>query len=161
MNLLAKDLWGEFDIENISQKTPIYLLKEQASLLDKKTNNIIRGEVVSTPLLMSENSKLKSDRETQRIRKSYYNESKVKDRIVTVFNIVVPALKNYRFELLRTESIVAETFPILLKSFWQKRYNEIDNLNEFEAELSNILSEVKTKELLVNLIMRGQNQTIN
>ena len=49
----VKDLWGELNLENVAL-TPLSSLKEQATLLGDKTNNLIRGEVISRTFSPSE-----------------------------------------------------------------------------------------------------------
>lgn len=68
-----KDLWPS-DIAARRVKSPVGILREQASLLGKKTNNIVQAEV---QLLNSST-----------------------DELGSAFFIVAPALNNYRYRLL-------------------------------------------------------------
>ncbi|MCX7110575.1 MAG: hypothetical protein NTX45_10690 [Proteobacteria bacterium] len=69
------DLWAE-DIGITTVKTPVAILREQASLLGKKTQNLVIGEVISS------------------------SQDNVKEQKITNrFNIKAPALGNYRYNL--------------------------------------------------------------
>ena len=75
------DLWG--DIAPSAVRTPASILREQASLLGAKTKNTIEGQVET----WTSGSKL------------YHS-----------FNLVVPALDNYSYELFK----ISHGFPNLL-----------------------------------------------
>jgi len=64
------DLWGE--IEPSAVRTPVSILKEQASFLGKKTKHVVEAEV-----------------ETRTLAGSFYH----------AFRLVVPALDNYSYNL--------------------------------------------------------------
>jgi len=82
-----RDLWPE-DIGPISDlKAPVVILREQASLLGKKTNNLVEAEVKQLPPTN---------------RKFHY-----------AFLIVAPALDNYRYELF-TISHGINSYPIII-----------------------------------------------
>lgn len=84
------DLWPE-DIGPIPDlKSPVTILREQASLLGKKTNNLVEAEVVQLESVISEEKEF-----------SY------------AFLIVAPALDNYRYKLF-TISYGINLYPVTI-----------------------------------------------
>lgn len=92
------DLWAE-DIAETVIKTPVAILKEQASLLGKKTQNIVVGEVISTQA----------------------QSEKIRHR----FNVVAPALGNYSFELFSISHNM-DLYPLEI-SIDEKIYTELSS----------------------------------
>jgi hypothetical protein len=76
------DLWGEIAPSQV--RTPVSILREQASLLSTKTKNTIEGQV-----------------ETQIDGNMFYH----------AFNFVVPALDNYSYELFKVSHEV-NLYPV-------------------------------------------------
>jgi hypothetical protein len=76
-----RDLWPE-DIGPISEKAPVNILREQASFLGQKTNNLIEAEV--------RQHEVSPSRDKEFIKEFIYD-----------FLIVVPPLDNYRYKLFR------------------------------------------------------------
>jgi hypothetical protein len=83
------NLWPS-DIARVDElRSPLTVLKEQASQLGKLTRNIIVAEV----------QPIKS---VNQPRVSYY------------FNIVAPALENYRYALFRIEYDIVNMYPVTI-----------------------------------------------
>ena len=82
------DLWPE-DINIPDLIAPVTILKEQASLLGTKTNNVVKAEVTTSKPRLSEEGKF------------YY-----------VFYLVAPALNNYYYELFAITHGV-ELYPLV------------------------------------------------
>jgi len=76
------DLWG--DIAPTAVRTPVSILREQASLLGAKTKNMIEGQV-----------------ETHTSGGDFYH----------AFNLVAPALENYSYELFQISHAV-NLYPV-------------------------------------------------
>ncbi|MCC6727114.1 MAG: hypothetical protein IT258_21605 [Saprospiraceae bacterium] len=126
----SKDLWGSLNFANF-EATPVTLLKEQAALLGEKTNNLFRGEVISRD----------------------FANSSGKGKMLHLFNVVVPGLKNRRVELFRSVHDLNAYFPIeVLKNDGQKKGVRVDNLDQFEQQISRILSDDWTKQQLQDLL---------
>ena len=64
------DLWGDLEVESL--RTPVAIMKEQASLLGIKTNNVLEGKI------------------TTQVQGSDFHHS---------FNVGVPTLDDYTYEL--------------------------------------------------------------
>ncbi len=137
--LTSKDLWGELNFKEI-EPSPVDLLREQANLLDEKTHNILRGELVTTTVTPNGSKQ----------PNSYH-----------VFNIVAPKLRNRRKELLRYVHKADAFFPATLSIIEEDgpRKIEITNAKQFEKRLAEVLSSSTTKQQLQNLIMASRQGT--
>lgn len=143
MNEQRKDLWGNLAIQE-GPVPPIVILKEQANLLDQKTNNILRGEVISL---------VPGFEKTE--------EGSKKEEIIHQFFIVVPALKNYRYELFSIKHQIDRPYPvrfIISEDYYEGQYNKGISQDEsaFEMNLSKILSSNYTKSIIQNLLIQSK-----
>lgn len=116
----------------MAETTPLDLLREQAYLLDEKTKNLLRGEVLSSVATFSGGLK----------------------QCLHVFNVVAPSLRNRRAELLRFTHPVGSYFPskLVLKQGDARKEVEVTSFLQFEKLLSAALSSQQTRELLQSLI---------
>lgn len=132
-----ESLWPE-EIANIEQiKSPVSILKEQASSLGKITKNILVGELTQVPV----NSPYSSYR----------------------FNILAPSLRNYRYSLFEVTYNILEIYPVTIK-LDQEIFNElypnysrqIDPAISNESELIDMLKKIfhsdKVKQILKSLM---------
>lgn len=140
-----RDLWPE-EIGPIPDlKAPVTILREQASLLGKKTNNLVEAEVMQLESAISEESE--------------FNYA---------FLIVAPALDNYRYKLF-TISYNINIYPVTISVDGEIRaeINPADSegklLAESEGEFVEILKKIfsakKTKKVigaLLSMISYGQ-----
>ena len=134
------DLWAE-DIGITTVKTPVAILKEQASLLGRKTQNLVIGEVISS------------------------SQEAEEPRITQRFNIKAPALGNYRYNLFSIShgidvyplamsvenSIVSELFNSNLIS-GSHNPRIIRSEEEFLDILNKILKSKRTKQVVHALL---------
>lgn len=142
------DLWPEIGTPSI--RTPVSILREQASLLGMKTSNVIEGEVkvIEGPMSWA-----------------------VSWDFGYVFYIVAPLLKNYRYRLLSiahrldmyplrvrlSEDIAAEITqaePSLI--FNKSAVVEVGDEDAFVALLSLVLRSNKTIKVIHALIAQSQ-----
>ena len=131
------DLWPkEFEPSEI--ETPITILKEQASFLANKTNNMLKAEVVQTGLLEEIFGKSEP-------KKFYY-----------VFYIVAPALDNYRYALLNI-TYPLDSYPVYIfpsidisKEFPPAKTGQIEAISEeeFKKYLKLIFNSEETKRII-------------
>ena len=82
----TEDLWGEIPVE-IEIKLPVTILKEQASILGERTNKILEAKV---------NSLATSDNVT----------------VGYSFNIIAPAVNNYKFTVFHITHPAVFIYPI-------------------------------------------------
>jgi len=115
------DLWGE--IAPSAVRTPASVLREQASLLGTKTRHAIEGQV-----------------ETQIAGNTFYH----------YFNLVVPALENYSYELFKISHEVS-LYPVHVG------YPDPDANDEesFLRWLGQKLSSPETKRIIGNLLAQA------
>lgn len=114
------DLWG--DIAPSAVRTPASILREQASLLGSKTKNIIEGQV-----------------ETHTLGGEFRH----------TFNLVVPALDNYSYELFQISHGV-EMYPVYLGVGQYAKDEE-----SFVRWLGQKLSAPETKSIIGNLLAQA------
>ena len=81
----AQDLWGQLEVEQIKERLPVDILREQAQLLETKTRGVVRGRVSS--LLQRE-------------------------AVLLSFYLEVPTLDDYRYLLFEVLHAVKEPYPI-------------------------------------------------
>ncbi|HLK22343.1 MAG TPA: hypothetical protein VKT81_25525 [Bryobacteraceae bacterium] len=115
----ATDFWGE--IGSTEVRTPLSILREQAAALGPKTLNLVEAKV-----------------ETRRS----YGQS-----IVHSFQLVVPALDDYTYQLFEIEH-GADLYPLTVKDEERTFGNE----KQFTDWLQKELSSEKTKKLVSNLL---------
>ena len=127
----SRDLWPD-DISGASNLlTPVSILKEQASLLGRKTGNLVEAEV-DTSLVDYERLLQHS------------------------FILVAPALKHYRYLLFRVTHSATQLYPLEIDvpvlNTGMSAGSEID----FIEKLKDIFAGNKTKEIIQTLIAQSR-----
>jgi hypothetical protein len=117
------DLWGEIAPSLV--RTPATILREQASLLGSKTKNTIEGKVES------------------RVSGSSLYHS---------FNLIVPALDNYTYELFQISHDV-NLYPVHVER--RSSYDELKNEEAFVRWLGQKLSSAETRSIIGNLLAQA------
>lgn len=121
------DLWPkEFKIED--QRTPLIILREQATLLGPKTNNIVEAKVQSS----SSSSGL----------------------LQVLFDLVAPALNNYRIRLFTVFHPI-EIFPLLIRVEKPTKEIRIEGMDDFVVAVREILSGEETIKIIKALILQS------
>jgi hypothetical protein len=114
----STDLWGEIEATQI--RTPLVILREQAALLGTKTKNLVEASV-----------------------KTHANG----DAFAHNFNLVVPALDNYTYNLFTiTHGPSIYPISVLYKS------TQFETEQEFIEWLGAKLSSPDTKRIVANLL---------
>ena len=135
MSISPRNLWPE-DIAVTGAVAPVSILKEQASLLGERTKNLVEGKVspghgIGVDLLLQ-------------------------NRFSYDFDLVAPALNNYRYRLFSISHFV-EFYPLTIASAplnsneFQVNYEE-----EFLKALERIFSSEKTKRIISSLIAQSR-----
>jgi hypothetical protein len=135
------DLWPK-DLEDLTKSSataPVNILKEQAAILAKRTNGLIYAEVTLHDFP---------------IRAKSFSYS---------FDIVAPALQNYRYELFRLKHGV-EMYPVMfhieteIKNEIQPEVHELkaSNEEEFNKILWRVFNSKKGKQLLTALLKQSE-----
>ncbi len=149
------DLWPEdIGVKPVKQRAPVMILREQASLLGQKTQNLIKGSV--------------------------HQKSNIQEhgRLDYSFNILAPTLDNYRYNLFSITHEIElypaeispddEIFKQIKPDMWEKRESQIDSdmwdeheanvritvnsEEEFITVLRKILNSEKTKKVIDSLL---------
>lgn len=148
------DLWAEDIGGAVVVKTPVALLKEQASLLGKKTQNLVIGKVVSVPNM---------------------HDSESNKRITHRFYVVAPALGDYSYTLFSVSHgldmyplmVVVEVnvFKELSDDVKAKRYTlgfvvsdnavSINSEDEFIDVLGQILKSNRVRQVINGLLAQS------
>lgn len=123
----VKNLWGDLDLslkDNI--RTPYVILKEQAALLGKLTNNLLIGHVIKNKL-----------------DKDFENTLRIK----------VPSLNSYTYSVLKVDYSIG-TYPLTMQNFMgiEPKIETCENQEEFESCLEKILSSSEMKRIISSLI---------
>lgn len=116
-----EDFWPTIS-ETDANTFPLTLLKEQARLLGQKTGGKLQAELVTFP---------------------------VGDSLRHNFEIVVPALGGYRFQLFSVDQ-TPESFP--LHGHVEASLTSLNTESSFESWLRSVLSSDRTKKILANLL---------
>jgi hypothetical protein len=121
--MAAGDFWGE--VQATTVRTPLAILREQAAMLGPKTNYLLEARV---------DTNVDEDR-----------------RFIHRFNLVVPALDNYTYQLF---SIVhgVDLYPV---KDWAQ-IHVLDDEAEFTEWLRQRPSSPETRKILSNLIAQAQ-----
>ena len=137
MSISARNLWPE-DIAVTDVVAPVSIMKEQASLLGERTKNLVEGRV--TP---GADSAAKVD-------------LLLENRFRYDFDLVAPALNNYRYRLF---SILhgLNFYPLTLESApLDSGPIQVTNEEQFLTWLEAIFSAEKTKTIISLLIAQSR-----
>jgi hypothetical protein len=131
------DLWPADIAPTEGPVPPITILKQQASLLGKRTNNMVEGEV----------------------------ETKTEDfqRFLRhILYLVAPALNFYRYPLLEVEHHAASMYPATIKVVWLEKQGpeallEIQTADEqaFKEGLRRVFADEETKKVIGALLAQS------
>jgi hypothetical protein len=137
MSISPRNLWPE-DIAVTDVVAPVTILKEQASLLGERTKNLVEGSVVTPGTVRGVDFMLKN-------RFSYG------------FDLVAPALNNYRYRLFSISHGV-EFYPLTINGSEALTSDEfhVNNEEEFLKALEAIFSSDKTKGIISSLIAQSR-----
>ena len=133
MSISPRNLWPE-DIDVSEVIAPVTILKEQASLLGERTKNLVEGRVTPN----NDNFLYTTD-------------------FVYDFDLVAPALNNYRYRLFTIEHNV-DLYPLFIRNFeaFAVPRLEVPNEEEFLTRLAEIFSSRKAKSVIKSLIAQSR-----
>lgn len=141
---MERDLWGFKDVKDLEKSTkdmPDTILKEQITLLGKKTNFSVYGK----PVFIKVNSR------------------EIGYKVATMFNVVVQALDNYEKTILIMYSNPETEYPvaITLNSSYEEDCEAFHptytckDRNSFELAIKEILSSEKVLGLIQMLYSKA------
>jgi hypothetical protein len=117
------DLWGGFQPAEV--RSPLSILRQQASLLGDKTGHLVEARVDS---------------------RAQYKE------FFHSFRLVVPALDDYTYELFRISHTI-DLYPISVR--WKDERVELETEEAFVDWLSSCLSSEATKRIISTLMAQA------
>jgi len=124
-----QNLWPDFNSETMP--SPKKMMIEQAAFLKEKTNGRVYAKVVNDSV-------------------KYYDEDDGDDvDIKLLFQVVVPALGNYRYTLFRAVHGV-RPYPVII-TYGEKKF-DIQNMEELTKTLSNIFNSEDTIKKISTLL---------
>jgi hypothetical protein len=123
----AISLWPNDLTQSEPVRTPIHMLREQATSLGQMTNGLVLGEV------------------------DIFKQEFTRNQITLVFNLRVPTLDDYRYELFRISHSV-DGYPAELSCEKPKIDKGIENEDQLKDELKKIFNASETKRIIRTLI---------
>ena len=126
--MAANDMWGDFQVEAI--RTPVQILREQASALGPKTRNLVVAEVDTS------------------IRRSYSYQDKA---FVHRLTLVVTSLDDYRYLLLSLSHDI-ELYPVHVEFLADDFKVDVTSEEKLNEVLQKVLSAPKTKNIISSLL---------
>ena len=142
-----KSLWGDLPLADVT-RTPIIILREQATILTELTNGLLEGVV--------------TNRVTEGTNRLI---SQVEDREPKEFSatlsIIAPALDGYVFRIMQVNYNL-ELYPVevvaLASHFFLSRDSTVscDNEQEFVEALGNILSSDSVRQAIGRLLAQSK-----
>lgn len=132
MSISPHNLWPD-DIAVTGVVAPVTILKDQASVLGQRTKNLVEGRVTQS------------------------NEPFHEDNFTYRFDLVAPALNNYRYRLFSISHGV-EFYPLIITNSAAFNGDEVEvpNEEEFLNALGNIFSSEKTRRVITSLIAQSR-----
>jgi len=127
VSLVTADLWGEIVPEAV--RTPLAVLREQAALLGPKTKNLIEATVTTS-------------------------RDRFQDEFVHHFNLVVPTLDDYTYELFTVTHGIT-LYPVVIPGGFSTLARPLRSEEEFIGWLRQELSSPKTKGIISNLLAQA------
>jgi hypothetical protein len=149
---MTKSLWpNEISVAS-NEVAPVTILREQASLLGEKTQNLVIAKVDSRA---GETRDFVYD-----IMKPLINEvtqaKQLNSLFHDIFYLVAPALDNYRFELFRVTRSVEQFYPIRIHSdTLDMQGREIASEDELLKVLAGIFSHPKTMKIIESILIQS------
>jgi hypothetical protein len=122
------DFWPN-DIGQTDMVTPLSILKEEASYLGPKTNQLVKAEVLTTP--------------------------QPDGRFVHSFIITVPGLSNYRYQLFNLIHPIT-LYPAQL--VWRGVGTNIATQDDLTAKLREMIGAPETKQIVAALLAQVSGQ---
>ncbi len=124
------DLWPD-DIGHSDLVAPVAIMRQQASFLGRKTQNLVRGNIVST-----------------------FNQSN--ENLVHYFFMVAPALQEYRYKLFTVRHKIS-FYPLFLYSErTDGKEVEVANQDEFLETLKAEFNSEKARSVIESMIAQSE-----
>ena len=130
-----KNLWSADLLSGEEMIFPITILQEQARYLEEMTKNILVAKIKTYTITKKKQAKLS---------------------IIHAFNIFVPAMNNYDFELLRLEQEELTSYPLVVFASLTEESYKVNNSNDLEKALAIVFNGQKTVSVIQSLIQQSK-----
>lgn len=130
--MAVPDLWGELPLTETA-RTPVTILREQAALLEKKTENVLQGNI--------------------HIRPSTYGNG-----FSASFDIIAPSLDDYSYRVLTIDYPIS-MYPLKIREEVTGRPPmpiECSNEESFMQALGEILAHPQMKKVVASLMAQSR-----
>lgn len=141
----TQDYWGDFQVTD-EQRTPVQILKEQASVLNEKVGHCIRA-LVATSALPEGTPKFRSA------------PPELTPKFRSTLAVIVPSLDRYRLDIVTITYPLRAYYPLALSddlAEGKEALVEVEfrcqNEREFRSALYQILSSTRTTDTLNSLL---------
>lgn len=146
------DLWPS-DFGGVGETSPLVILRQQATLLSQKTKNVVQGEIRTEPVqkFLSRSEKEVGDNKPAH---GWYNPAVAgvsqgsfvqTGELRHTFYLKVPALENYRYQLLTVTSNPLE-YPVRVEA------KDVDEVCESESAYIDVLRQILSSEHTVRIV---------
>ncbi|HEX9925913.1 MAG TPA: hypothetical protein VGD99_24870 [Anaerolineae bacterium] len=152
---MTKSLWPDKIEFSDKEKPPVSILREQATYLGEKTQNLVTAEVASVAGDI-DNSLYDAVQSLAATAMGSQKRTLKKDYFYDIFYLVAPALNNYRFELFITVRKIDQFYPIEIRSdTLDIDWRELNSQDELLTELGNIFSHPKTIKIIESMLVQS------
>jgi hypothetical protein len=155
------DLWP-VDFPRVAERTPVVILRQQAALLGKKTRGLVRAEVRSgaaMEVITGKKAVGKAQGKPVRdslddLKKRIAMESRRGTWIEHRFQLVAPALDNYKYELFTVEHPIEAPYPLWLVH--DESVVQVKSEDDLLRSLEKTFNSESTKRIIATLIEQSQ-----
>jgi hypothetical protein len=123
--MMPDDLWGDVPAPG-EVRTPISILREQADLISQKTAGLIKGRVVSPPLISGSSPQ-------------------------ATLQLIVPNMNNYSYSIVTVTSDPVSIYPAGLLPAGDRAWSQAIDEEQFKVLLGAVLSSPRIKKALIGL----------
>jgi len=139
------DLWPVMTATTTTQNTPVSILRDQAALLEKKTDGLVIADVkrrnVEVPEII------------YAVTKAGVKEENAQNVFAYSFYLIAPALEKYRYLLFWMLHPI-EMYPLLIRDSPEGEF-KVESENEFLQVLRRIFGSEKTQRVIQAMIAQS------
>ncbi len=139
------DLWPVMTATTTTQNTPVSILRDQAALLEKKTDGLVIADVkrrnVEVPEII------------YAVTKAGVKEENAQNVFAYSFYLIAPALEKYRYLLFWMLHPI-EMYPLLIRDSPEGEF-KVESENEFLQVLRRIFGSEKTQRVIQAMITQS------
>ena len=139
----SKSLWGQLPLEE-NVRTPLIILREQATLLTQITNAVLEGAVTSQKFAPSSDP---------------FGFSPPNKTFRTTLAIEAPALDGYVFQVLQVNYDLA-LYPVEVVDLINKKTTECANEEDFNNAVGHILSSDAVRRAVGMLLAQSKSEQL-